>query len=78
MKIDRLDGRSAVYGPAPQSLAADLGPGVERVFVRMHETQWINSQDADKRLEREVKFDPDLWIVEVEDREGQARLDIAR
>jgi hypothetical protein len=78
VKIDRLDGRSALYGPAPQSLAAELGPGVERVFVRMHETQWIDSQDADNRLEREVRFDPDLWIVEVEDRDGQARLDLAR
>ncbi len=78
VKIDRLDGRSTLYGPAPQSLAAALGPGVERVFVRIHEAQWIDFQDADKRLEREVGFDPDLWIVEVEDRDGEARLDLAR
>ena len=35
-------------------------------------------KDSDKRLEREVGFDPDLWIVEVEDRDGEARLDLAR
>ena len=33
--------------------------------------------EADRRLERETGFDPDLWIVEVEDREGRPRLDLA-
>ena len=78
VKIDRLDGRSALYGPAPQSLATDMELGADRLFVRMHEEEWIDSHDADKRLEREVAFDPDLWIVEVEDRDGDARLELAR
>ncbi|GGD09236.1 DUF1491 family protein [Aquisalinus flavus] len=30
-----------------------------------------SEQEADRLLEREVSFDPDLWIVEVEDREGR-------
>ena len=77
VKIDRLDGRSALYGPAPQSLGVDLGRGVERVFMRMHDPDWIDDSGVERRLERELSFDPDLWIVEVEDREGQARLDLA-
>jgi hypothetical protein len=78
VKIDLLDGRAALYGPAPQSLAADLPPGVDRLFTRMHEPEWIDSVDAEARLKREAQFDPDLWIVEVEDRDGEPRIDLAR
>jgi hypothetical protein len=77
IKVDRLDGRAAFYGPAPQSLAVDTAPGVDRLFVRMHDEDWIDPREADKQLEREVAFDPDLWIVEVEDREGQVKVDLA-
>ena len=77
VRIDRLDGRSALYGPAPQSLSADDGRGVERMFMRLHDPEWIDDPDAEKRLGRELSFDPDLWVVEVEDRDGRPRLDLA-
>lgn len=76
VKIDRLDGRAALFGPAPQSLAAEAAPGMDRVFVRMHEAEWIDPIEAERRLEREISYDPDVWIVEVEDRAGEARLDM--
>ena len=78
VKIDRLDGRAALYGPAPQSLAVDLPPGVDRLFTRMHAPEWIDAVDAEARLGREVRFDSDLWIIEVEDRGGDPQLDLAR
>ena len=78
VKVDRLDGRSALFEPAPQSMAVELEPGVERVFIRAHAPEWIESGEADKRLARQVAFDPDLWIVEVEDPEGRVWLDLAR
>jgi hypothetical protein len=31
--------------------------------------------DVEKYLERETRFDPDVWIVESEDRNGTPRLD---
>ncbi len=76
VKVDGLDGRSALYAPAPQSM---LEPelGVERMFIRAHEPEWIESGEADRRLAREVAFDPDLWVVEVEDRDGRVWLDLA-
>ena len=77
VKIDRLDGHAALYGPAPQSGAMDLEAGIERLFARVHRGEWIDPAEAEKRLEREIAFDPDLWIVEVEDREGRPRLDLA-
>jgi hypothetical protein len=78
IKIDRLDGRVALYGPAPQSLTAYLPLGVDRVFTRMHQPEWIDALDAEARLERQVRFDPDLWIVEVEDRNGEPLIDLAQ
>ena len=48
-------------GQAPQSVAAELGPGVERIFVRAHSGDSIGSGEAEEQLEREIAFDPDLW-----------------
>ncbi len=73
--VDRLDGRVAVFGPAPQSLADDSGV---RRFARLHDEEWIDPPRADERLRREIKFDSDLWIVDVEDRAGRAFLDLAQ
>jgi hypothetical protein len=77
VKIDRLDGRAAVYSPAPQSVAMSTERGVERTFVRAHKPEWIGSHEAEERLDREIAFDPDLWIIEVEDRDGRVWLDLA-
>jgi hypothetical protein len=77
VKVDRLDGQAALFGPAPQSVARVVGAGVERVFSRVHREEWIGSDWADRRLEREIAFDPDVWIVEVENRDGEAWLDLA-
>ena len=67
IKVDRLDGRAAVFGPAPQH--DDLG---ERRFIRIHKDPWIDAADAESRLSRAIGFDADLWIVEVENRDGEA------
>lgn len=72
VKIDRLDGRGALYGPAPQSEVDDG----DRRFDRLHAADWIDAAAADERLRRELAFDVDLWIVEVEDRLGRNFLDL--
>jgi hypothetical protein len=78
IKLDRLDGRAALYAPAPQSeLAESAERGVERLWRRAHKEEWIDPADVERRLKREISFDPDLWIVEVEDRQGLPRLDLA-
>lgn len=74
VKLDLLDGRARLYGPAPQTLAADDG---ERRFVRMHKAQDVTPLDAEDSLARQLRFDSDLWIVEIEDRAGRSFLDIA-
>jgi hypothetical protein len=71
--LDRLDGRMAVFGPAPQALAGD--DGVRR-FARMHDEEWIDTPRAAEIVARETRFDPDMWIVDVEDRQGRTFLDL--
>jgi hypothetical protein len=75
VKVDRLDGRAALYAPASQSELAEHG--VERLWSRAHKDEWIEPEAVEKRLAREIQFDPDLWIIEVEDREGRNWLDLA-
>ena len=78
VKLDRLDGRAALYAPAPQSeLAESAERGVERLWRRAHKEDWVEPAEVERRLAREIGFDPDLWIIEVEDRQGEPRLDLA-
>lgn len=66
---DHLDGTLSVYGPAPQS-QADADPG--RSFELAHDR--VEASQARDWLERQVRFDPDCWIVETERREGAPTL----
>jgi hypothetical protein len=77
--IDRLDQTCALYGPAPQSEVpdADAAQGVERRWSRLHKAECITPPEAEARLAKEARFDADLWVVEVEDRQGRALFDVA-
>ena len=74
VKIDRLDGCAALFGPAPQSEVKD---GHDRLFARLHHGPWIDPAEAEQKLARQLHFDPDVWIVETEDRQGRSFLDVA-
>jgi hypothetical protein len=76
VKVDHLNGSATLYGPAPQSVAAEAPRGVERMFALTHAGPSISSAEAEERLRREIAFDPDLWIVEVEKGVDGAWLDL--
>jgi hypothetical protein len=75
VRISRLDGTSDLYGPAPQS-AVETGLGADRSFTPSFATQPVPDANVEAYLAREVKFDSDVWIVEVEDRDGRNFLDL--
>lgn len=75
VKVARLDGTAALYGPAPQSAFDEASPS-DRKFSELV-APGRPEADADARLVREMKFDPDLYVVEIEDRQGRHFLDIA-
>jgi hypothetical protein len=77
VKVDHLNGSATLYGPAPQSVAAETPRGVDRMFARTHAEPLINSDEVEARLRRETAFDPDLWIVEVENGVDGAWLDLS-
>ena len=73
--VNRLDGTVTLYGPAPQSLFEEARPS-ERMFTAVLGGKTaVAEADADARIAREIKFDPDVWVIEVEDRAGRHFLD---
>lgn len=72
--VDRLDETADLYGPAPQSAFVDSRPADRLFQLLMSRAQ---RSEVDARLASELRFDPDLWVVEVEDRSGRAFLDLA-
>ncbi len=75
VKVDRLDGRAALYAPAPQT--AEPPQGADRIFARAHAAEWIEPVDIEARMKREIAFDSDLWFVEIEDKQGRPFVDLA-
>jgi hypothetical protein len=73
--VNRLDGTGTLYGPAPQA-AFDEAQPLDRMFtVAVGRNGPVPTAEIEVRLAREKGFDPDIWIVEVEDKEGRNFLD---
>ncbi len=67
LKISRLDGTCTVLNQARDA-------GGELVWARpLGET--VEEAKASGYLDRQIKYDSDLWIVEIEDRAGRAFVD---
>jgi len=67
IKISRLDGTCLVLNQVR------AGDG-ELVWARPL-GDWTEEAKAQAWFDRQVKFDPDLWIVEIEDRQGRVFVD---
>jgi hypothetical protein len=74
IKVSRLDGTADLYGPAPQSAFDEARPS-ERAFSAALKNLPLPEADVENYLTRQLRFDPDLWIVEIEDRGGRHFLD---
>src|SRR3954462_5203578 len=70
IKLNRLDGTAELFAPAPQSAFDEAQPST-RAFTRPFGEHPAAEEKVEERLAREVRFDPDVWIVEVEDRAGR-------
>jgi len=75
VRVSRLDGTSDLFGPAPQS-AFDASPGADRIFTPSLTKLPAPDDVIEAYLAREMKFDPDLWIVELEEPAGRNFLDV--
>ncbi len=66
VKLNTLDGRAALW-----QRSVDLMTG-NRTWVVLAEGP---EADVDASVARQRGFDPDLWVIEVEDRQGRHLLD---
>jgi hypothetical protein len=75
IKINRLDGTAVLYGPASQSTFDEARPADRMFTAALGGDKPAPEADVEARLAREIRFDPDVWIVETEDRLGRNFLD---
>lgn len=66
VKLNTLDGQARVF-----QRGFDLGTGARRWDVLAEGAE----SEVDGAIARQRGFDPDLWVIEVEDRQGRHLLD---
>jgi len=64
VKLNQLDGRCTVLAET-QDLAG------ARAWIRGTGTEPVAEATADDYIARNRRTDPDLWVIEIEDREGR-------
>lgn len=66
VKQNRLDGQAEVF-----QKSFDLMTG-DRAWVSLSKGA---EREVDSAIQKQLRFDPDLWVIEVEDRNGRHLLD---
>lgn len=64
IKVNLLDGRARVLEPT-------FGRAGGRVWRAITGPELVEEAKADEAVARALKRDPDLWVIEIEDREGR-------
>ena len=64
VKVNRLDGTAMLLEPA-------TGPDGMRAWMRVTGADFVSEGDVEAAIARAVRRDPDLWIIEIEDRQGR-------
>lgn len=63
LKINRLDGTAEIL--------SQIRLDGELVWIPSGEGKPLPECEADAYLAQQVEFDPDLWVIEVEDKQGR-------
>ncbi len=71
IKVSLLNGTALLFGPAPAGLDEAREERHWQPMLKLAAPE----READAMLARQVDFDPDVWIVEVEDATGRHFLD---
>jgi len=72
IKSNYLDGTATIYGAAPGGAHDENG---ERRWSQPLGQKPLPETEVDTYLERQRQYDPDFWIIEIEDRSGRVFLD---
>jgi hypothetical protein len=68
VKVNTLNGEACVYTPARQ------GDG-SRIWIEGGGPGFKPETEVDAYIARQLNFDPDIWVIEIEDSEGRHFLD---
>lgn len=68
IKVSGLDGTAQLFGPAPAGME---GAREERRWQPCLTREPAPEAEAEAYLRRQIEFDSDIWIVEVEDGAGR-------
>jgi hypothetical protein len=68
LKLNRFEAGVTVYTQTSSS-------GDEPMWSRGTGPNPVTEAEADAYIERQVKYDPDVWVLEIEDRRGQYKMD---
>jgi hypothetical protein len=68
LKLNRFEHGVTVF-------AQTNGSGDEPTWSRGTGPVPVSEAEADAYIERQVKYDPDVWVLEIEDRRGQYKMD---
>jgi hypothetical protein len=72
VEVDHLDGTASLFGPTPSIAAALTG---ERLFaVRCAR---LKAQEVQARITQEARYDPDFWLITLEEPAGDHLLELA-
>lgn len=74
IKVATLDGQALVLRPA---VAGWEGAEIERSWSLAFNGESVEERKADDYLARQAEFDNDMWVIEIEDREGRHGLEEA-
>jgi hypothetical protein len=68
LKLNRFEEGVTVYTQASSTTDTP-------VWSRGTGPKPVTESEADAYIERQVKYDPDVWVLEIEDRKGQYKMD---
>lgn len=73
IRIRHRDGTESLAAPAPQTEFDESRPGARLFEMRKSR---VRESDVTEALVREVRFDPDIWVVEIETDRPEDYLDL--
>ena len=69
IKIDLLNGKGRLLR---RNLSYSLDKDMSFVeFIKLHDSTELVYSDLNKLVANEVRIDPDIWVVEIEDKKGR-------
>lgn len=72
IEVDHLNGTVSLFTPAPSALVPE--DSADRIFQRRFDH--VPPPEAAARIAREAEFDPDLWVLSLEMRDGEPGIEV--